>query len=72
VLALTSDHPSCTSAQTPNKYYYVAVGVSGVNENLAKNIYAAAMRAFSTGKQVSVLFDDASSFCYVSAIVVTD
>jgi hypothetical protein len=37
-----------------------------------EDIYAAAMLAFSTGKQVSVLFDDASSFCYVSAIVVTD
>jgi hypothetical protein len=71
VLAFTTDNAACTNAVSP-KYYYVVVGTNGVTANLAKNILAVAMFAMSTEKQVSVLFDDATPYCYISAITVTN
>lgn len=68
VLAFETDHPNCTNAQTPRKFYYVAAGVSGVTADDVKAFYALAMFAMAQEKPLAFVFDDAASSCYINAI----
>ena len=68
VLAFDTEHPNCTSAQTPRKYYYVLAGVNGVTADDVKAFYALSMFAMAQEKPVAFIFDDATVNCYVSAI----
>lgn len=67
VLTLTSDHANCTNAQVP-KYYYILVGESGVTTDDVKAFYSLSMLALAQDRQLTILFDDATSNCYVSAM----
>lgn len=68
VLAFDAEHPNCTNAQTPRKYYYVLAGVNGVTAEDVKAYYALSMFAMAQEKPLAFIFDDATSNCYVSAM----
>ena len=67
ILAFTQESPYCTAAGSP-KYYLVMSGQNGVTADGIKSILATALTAFALGKPVSVVFDDATSNCYINRI----
>lgn len=60
------------AAACPNtksrKYHFVAVNQLGVTEQAAKQIYAAALLALATDKQVRVYFDDSTPYCWIDRL----
>jgi len=70
VLGFTTEAAGCTNGSTPNKFYYVTVGSNGLTADDVKAYLSVWMLAMAQGLQVTVAFDDASSFCYVNAIKV--
>lgn len=70
-LVLSVESEYCTSAAIP-KYYHVGQGYNGVNAEAEKKLYAAAMMAVATGRQVSILFDDSTSDCAINRMIVRD
>ena len=62
----------CTSPGAPQKYMYVQVGQNSVTAEGAKKIYAAALLAFATSKNVSIAFDDSTPQCYINRATVSN
>lgn len=54
----------------PQKFHYVAPAQSGVTDEGAKMIYAAALLALAMDKTVQVAFDNATSSCLINRMVV--
>ncbi len=69
VIGLDSDSSYCTSTSAP-KYYHVYVGHNGVVAEGSAKLYAAALLALSTRQSLSVVFDDATAYCYVNRVTV--
>jgi hypothetical protein len=72
VLGFVTDHAGCTNGSMPNKYYYIVPGQNGLTTDDAKMYFATATLAFSMNKPLSIFFDDASSSCYVNAMILTN
>jgi hypothetical protein len=72
VVGLDSDSSFCTSGSVPNKYYHVVVGANGMTAEGAKKLFSASMAALVARLNVSVVFDDATSNCYVNRITVSN
>ena len=71
VLYLKDSNPSCKNAAgTVKRTFYLAVDQVGVTESGFKNIYSAALTAFTTGKRVWIYFDDSTGACYIDRIYV--
>ena len=66
IIILTNDASTCLA--TSPKYFYVAIGQNGVAMDGAKAMLATALTAFSTGSSLSLIFDDATTNCYVNRI----
>jgi len=71
VIGFNADAATCSAASSP-KYMYVAVGQNGVTSDGAKKIYAAALLALGTSRQVNVAFDDATTYCYINRLTVSN
>lgn len=69
VLVFDAESPSCTNGGIP-KYHYVTVNQNSVTDQGAKNIYAAALLALASDKQVTVVFSDSTSSCYINRLYV--
>lgn len=69
VLTFMEDSAACASASTPD-YFYIRVGLNGVTAEGLKNMLAAALTAASTGKSVSINFDDSNPGCFVNRLSV--
>lgn len=68
-LSVNDDHPSCTNTATP-KRYVAAVGQAGMTVDGLKIAYAAALLAAAADKQVQLYFDDATTSCYITRVLV--
>lgn len=71
VVATVPDAPSCTSANSP-KYMYAVVGQNGMTSEGSKKIYAAAMLAMASSRQVTVIFDVTTQSCYINRVIVVN
>jgi len=69
VLAFDVDSASCPNIGVP-KYHTVAVNQNGVTEEGAKKIYAAALLALASDKQVQLNFSDLTTSCYINRLLV--
>src|SRR5437660_6470446 len=73
VLTFSSSSAACPSAQTPDKYFYVTINTTPngntITQDYSKNLLAVSLQAMALGKQVDVLFDSATSNCFVGALV---
>lgn len=69
VLTFDTDSAACTSTSSP-KYYYVVVNQNSVTEEGAKKIYAAALLAVASDKQLQVNFSDLTTYCYINRVAV--
>lgn len=67
LITLNTNSAACTNGSSP-KFYAIAVGGNGVTADGAKALYATALTAFSTGKPVTIVFDDQYSACYINRI----
>ena len=70
ILVPVDDHPSCTNANTPN-YHYVTVGENGVSTDGINRLYAAALAAAAQRLVLWIVFDDATTYCYINRLFVT-
>ncbi len=71
VLVLNSNPPTCTSASNP-KYLYVSAGENGVTAEGVKAMLATSLAAALAGKQLQVVFSDATASCYVNRMVLVN
>ena len=62
---------SDTACLEGGKLFYVIPGQNGVTAEGVKNILTVALVAHSTGKQVSVYYDNADPHCYVKQLYVS-
>jgi len=73
VMTLSSNPSACTSTITPDKYFYTTVNAAPngttTTDTGARSLLAVAMQASALGKTVDVLFDTATSYCYVQAMI---
>lgn len=67
--SFADEHANCTNANSP-KRYRIKAGQNGATADAVKNIFAAVMFAASADKQIRVYFDDATSFCYITKVLV--
>jgi hypothetical protein len=68
VIILTNDTSTCAAAAP--KYFFVTPGQNGVTLDGAKAMLATALTAFATGSSLALVFDDATTSCYVNRISV--
>ena len=61
--------PNCGATGT-SRYFYMAVGQNGVVSDGLRILAATAIAAFSMGKAISIVYDDGSASCFVSALTV--
>lgn len=71
VLGFDTDPASCTGAGSP-KYIYVSVGQNGMTAAGSAKLFAGAMTALVTRQMVSIAFDNATSYCYVNRLTVSN
>lgn len=69
-LLFADQPPGCTSTQTP-KRFYVKVGEIGMTTEGARQIYAATLTALATDMPLFVVFDNATSDCYISRVQIS-
>ena len=69
ILALEIESPTCNPGATTN-YYHIAVGENGVTQEALENMLAVALTAATTGRVVSINFDDATTHCYINRLYV--
>jgi hypothetical protein len=68
VLGMTGDLP-CGASGTV-KYLYVTPGSNGVTVDAAKNMLAVALTAFALEKSIQVVYENASTSCYVNRFLI--
>ena len=68
VIILANDTSTCTA--TSPKYFYVMPGQNGMTVDGAKAMLATALTAFALGSSLELIFDDATTSCYVNRIVI--
>ena len=68
ILSFDTESSYCTSTASP-KYYAINPTLTGVTPEGVKQMYAAALMAYSLGMPVTILFDDATSSCNVKQII---
>lgn len=66
-LRFDSDSSSCTNPNTP-KYYNLRVGQSGVTEAALDRMLSLLLVAATSSMRVTVVFDDATSACYINRL----
>lgn len=69
-ITLASTTTACTNANNP-KRYMLSIGSAGVTAEAFKNIYAAIMLAAALEKSIIVFYDNASSNCLISRVLVS-
>ncbi len=69
ILAFAEDAPTCQNPASP-KYHVLGAGLNGVTADAQKNMYSAALTAFSTGAAVSVYFDELSASCTINRLYI--
>lgn len=69
VISLADEPLACTSAYVP-KRMHVKVGENSVTADAAKQMYAAALVALATDLFVFVVYDDATSSCFINRLQV--
>ena len=72
ILYMDSSNQYCVNASgTPKSTFYLKIGSgpTAVSELGLKNIYSSALIAFTTGKEVNLLFDDTGAGCYFDRII---
>jgi len=65
VIIFKEDSPACTSINA-SKYHYVNSGNNGLTPEGLDKIYSLALTAATTGKKLSINFDETESACYVN------
>lgn len=68
VLMFNEESNACTNGSTPNKGYYVEIGVNGMTERGADLIYSSALAAAAAGKTVTILFDADRYSCDINTL----
>ena len=71
IVIFASSPATCTNGNNP-KYLYVQVGHNGVTVDGVKAMLAVALTAFSTGKRLTVMFDDTTYSCDINRMVISD
>lgn len=71
VIGFDIDSGFCSSASSP-KYHYLTVGQNGVTSEGSKKLFAAVLTAVATRQSVTIAFDDATAYCYVNRLTVTN
>ena len=71
VITFVNPQTSCPSGSAP-QYFYVTPGQNGVNADGAKSMLATALTAFATGTRITLVFDNATSYCYVNRLSLGD
>lgn len=69
VLTFASFPADCTNG---SKYFYTEVGQRNMTIEGASKIYSLAMMAMSTGKKLTVNYDENSTNCYINRAYVTN
>lgn len=69
ILTLEIESPTCNPGATTN-YYHIKVGENGVTQEGLENMLAVALTAATTGRVVSINFDDATTHCYINRLYV--
>ena len=69
VFTFETDAPTCVQSGTVD-YYYVRVGENSVTQEALKNMLAVALAAATTGRAVTIIFDDSTAYCYVKSLYV--
>lgn len=69
VIGLDSEPSTCSAPGSP-KYFWITVGQGGVTAEGSAKIFATATSALITKLTVNVIFDDATTNCYVNRISV--
>ena len=59
---------SSLSCQEGGKLFYLAANQNGMTQEGLSNILSVALVAYTAKRQVSVLYDDSSSSCYVQQV----
>lgn len=67
VIGLDSDPSTCSAPDSP-KYFWVTVGQNGVTAAGSAKIFASVTAAVVTKLTVTIVFDDATTNCYVNRI----
>lgn len=67
-VSIVDDSAACTNANVP-KRYLLAVGGTMTADGV-KNIYASLLYAAAADKQVALYFDDATSSCTITRVMV--
>lgn len=62
---------TCSSGSSP-KRYYVTVGQNSITQDGAKNLYAIALAAISLNRPVTLYFDNGTTSCYITRILLED
>ena len=70
VLTFETDAPTCTNVNTP-KYCYIRVGENGVTREGLENMLAVALTVATTGRAVTINFDDAGDGCFIGRLIVS-
>jgi hypothetical protein len=63
---------TATGSNLAGKYYYIKVGENSVTSDSLKNMFGVLMLAKAMGKEVNVLFDDSTSYCYIKQLVIKE
>ncbi|MET1256384.1 hypothetical protein [Aliikangiella maris] len=69
VLTFATFPTECTNG---SKYFYTEIGQRSMTIEGANKIYSLAMMAMSTGKKLSINYDENSSSCYINRAYVTN
>lgn len=67
----TTQSSACTNTTTP-KRYRMQVGVSGMTADGMRQLYAAILYAASTGKAVTLYFDETSASCNITRVLIEE
>lgn len=69
ILTFEIESPTCNPGATTN-YHLITVGENGVTQEALENMLAVALTAATTGRAVSINFDDATTYCYINRLYV--
>jgi len=71
VIGFNSSDSYCGNINNP-KYYYAAVGQNGVTAEGINKMYAAALTALVAKKTIYIVYDDATTSCYINRLQISD
>jgi hypothetical protein len=67
VISFVNPQPICTSTATP-QYFTVQAGANGMTADGVKVMFATALTALATDKQIQLAFEASTASCYVNRL----